>query len=58
VETPGNLSHGASDLVRVAEAPYDKSATAFELRMVGNVRATTMRACDYEELSRILQKLG
>jgi len=26
--------------------------------MVGNVRATTMRACDYEELSRILQKLG
>jgi uncharacterized protein with GYD domain len=51
---------GPYDLVGIAEAPDDESATAFalELGSAGNVRTTTMRAYDREEMSRIIQRLG
>ena len=51
---------GPYDLVAIGEAPDDESATAFalELSSVGNVRTTTMRAYDREEMSGILQRLG
>ncbi len=51
---------GPYDLVAIAEATDDESATAFalELGSVGNVRTTTMRAYDREEMSRVLQRLG
>jgi uncharacterized protein with GYD domain len=51
---------GPYDLVAIGEAPDDESATAFalELGSVGNVRTTTMRAYDREEMSGITQRLG
>jgi uncharacterized protein with GYD domain len=51
---------GPYDIVGIAEAPDDESATAFalELGSVGNVRTTTMRAYDLEEMSGIVQRLG
>ncbi len=51
---------GAYDLVSVFEAPDEQSATAFllELGSVGNVRSTTLRAYDREEMSGILERLG
>ena len=51
---------GPYDLVAIAEASDDESASAFtlELGSVGNVRTTTMRAYDREEMSGIIQRLG
>jgi uncharacterized protein with GYD domain len=51
---------GPYDVVGIAEAPDDESATAIalELGSAGNVRTTTMRAYDHEEMSGILQRLG
>jgi uncharacterized protein with GYD domain len=51
---------GPYDIVALAEAPDDESATAFavELGSAGNVRTTTMRAYDREEMSGILGRLG
>ena len=51
---------GPYDLVAIGEAPDDESASAFalELGSVGNVRTTTMRAYDREEMSGIVQRLG
>lgn len=51
---------GPYDLVAIGEAPDDESASAFalELASVGNVRTTTMRAYDREEMSGIIQRLG
>ena len=51
---------GPYDLVGIAEAPDDESASAInlELGMSGNVRTTTMRAYDREEMSGILNRLG
>ena len=51
---------GPYDLVAIGEAPDDESASAFalELSSVGNVRTTTMRAYDREEMSGIIQRLG
>ena len=51
---------GPYDLVSVFEAPDEQSATAFllELGSVGNVRSTTLRAYDREEMSGILERLG
>ena len=51
---------GPYDLVAIGEAPDDESATAFalELDSVGNVRTTTMRAYDRDEMSGIIQRLG
>ena len=51
---------GPYDLVAIGEAPDDESASAFalELGLIGNVRTTTMRAYDREEMSGIIQRLG
>jgi uncharacterized protein with GYD domain len=51
---------GSYDVVYILEAPDDESATAFalELGAAGNVRTTTLRAYDSEEMSRILERLG
>ena len=51
---------GPYDLVAIGEAPDDESASAFalELSSVGNVRTTTMRAYDREQMSGIIQRLG
>jgi uncharacterized protein with GYD domain len=51
---------GPYDLVSVIEAPDDESATAvlLELGTAGNLRTTTLRAYDREEMSGILQRLG
>jgi uncharacterized protein with GYD domain len=51
---------GPYDIVAILEAPDDESATAFaiELGSAGNVRTTTLRAYDSEEMSGILERLG
>ena len=51
---------GPYDLVTRLEAPDDESATAMllELGTAGNLRTTTLRAYDREEMSGILQRLG
>jgi uncharacterized protein with GYD domain len=51
---------GPYDLVGIAEAPDDESASAFalELGSAGNVRTTTMRAYDRDQMSGIIQRLG
>ena len=51
---------GPHDLVTVVEAPDDESATSMllELGTAGNLRTTTLRAYDREEMSGIIQKLG
>ena len=51
---------GPYDLVTIIEAPDDESATAMllELASEGNLRTTTLRAYDHEEMSGILQRLG
>ncbi len=51
---------GPYDLVGILEAPDDESATAFLLEAAsrGNIRSTTLRAYDREEMSNILGRLG
>ena len=51
---------GPFDVVAIAEAPDDESATAFALEIgsMGNVRTTTMRAYDREEMSAIIERVG
>lgn len=51
---------GPYDIVAILEAPDDESMTAFalELGSAGNVRTTTLRAYDSDEMSRILERLG
>jgi uncharacterized protein with GYD domain len=51
---------GPYDLVSILEAPDDESATAMllELGSAGNLRTTTLRAYDREEMSGIIQRLG
>ena len=51
---------GPYDLLTIVEAPDDESATAMllELGTAGNLRTTTLRAYDREEMSGILQRLG
>jgi uncharacterized protein with GYD domain len=51
---------GAYDIVAILEAPDDESATALlmELGSLGNVRTTTLRAYDREQMSSILGRLG
>ena len=51
---------GPHDIVVIAEAPDDESATAFllELGSAGNVRTTTLRAYSREEMSGIIERIG
>jgi uncharacterized protein with GYD domain len=50
---------GPYDLVTVAEFPDDASATAFLLTLAGagNLRSTTMRGFNADEMSQILAKM-
>ncbi len=51
---------GPYDLVSLFEAPDDKSISAFfllELGSAGNVRTTTLRAYDREEMRGIIERL-
>jgi uncharacterized protein with GYD domain len=49
---------GPYDVVAVSEAPDDETATAFALALSsqGNVRTTTMRAFDADEMRAIVAK--
>ena len=51
---------GPYDLTVVAEAPDDESISAFllELSSAGNLRTTTLRAYNREEMSGILERLS
>jgi uncharacterized protein with GYD domain len=51
---------GPYDLVAILEAPDDETATAFLLGVgsQGNIRTTTLRAYDRDQMSGILQRLG
>jgi uncharacterized protein with GYD domain len=51
---------GPYDVVAVSEAPDDESATAFALALAsqGNVRTTTLRAFDADEMRGIIAMTG
>jgi uncharacterized protein with GYD domain len=51
---------GPYDIVAVSEASDDESATAMLLGLgsQGNVRSTTLRAFNREEMRRVIEKLG
>src|SRR5215208_5621360 len=51
---------GAYDMVTIFEAPDDEALSAhlLEIGSLGNVRTTTLRAYDEEEISGILRRLG
>jgi uncharacterized protein with GYD domain len=51
---------GSYDLVCILEAPDDESATAMllELGSAGNLRTTTLRAYDHDQMQGIIQRLG
>jgi uncharacterized protein with GYD domain len=51
---------GPYDIVSIFEAPDDESATAYllEVGSRGEVRTTTLRAYDGEQMSGIIQRLG
>ena len=51
---------GPYDIVTIVEAPDDESVTAMllELASEGNLRTTTLRAYDHEEMSGIIGRLG
>jgi uncharacterized protein with GYD domain len=51
---------GAHDLVGILEAPDVESLSAFllDLAAAGNVRSTTMRAFDRDEMAAILGRTG
>jgi uncharacterized protein with GYD domain len=51
---------GPYDMVSIAEAPGDEAVTAYLLEVCseGNVRTTTLRAYDREEVGGIIARLG
>jgi uncharacterized protein with GYD domain len=51
---------GAYDMVTVFEAPDDEAMSAhlLEIGSLGNVRTSTLRAYDEQEMMGILQRLG
>ena len=53
-----NWTIGPYDLVSIAQFPDDETATAFNLKLAsaGNVRTTTMRAFEADEMTRIIGK--
>ena len=50
---------GPYDIVSIVEAPDDEAATAYllEIGSAGNIRTTTLRAYNREEMSGILERL-
>jgi uncharacterized protein with GYD domain len=53
-------TQGPYDIVAVTEAPDEETSTAFLLALgaQGNVRTTTLRAWNRDEMARIVAKLG
>ena len=51
---------GHYDSVAILEAPDDESASAFilDLTSTGNLRTSTLRAYDHDEMQAIIQRLG
>jgi|SRR3972149_10518104 len=51
---------GAFDVVAITEAPDDETATAAALKVasLGNVRTTTMRGFDMDEVTAIVASAG
>ena len=51
---------GPYDMVAIFEAPDDEAISAhlLEIGSLGNVRTTTLRAYDEEEMSGIIERLG
>jgi uncharacterized protein with GYD domain len=51
---------GPYDVVSVAEFPDDETGTAFLLALgsQGNIRTTTMRAFNRDEMAQVLSKVG
>jgi uncharacterized protein with GYD domain len=51
---------GPYDIVTILEGPDDESVTAMllELGSAGNLRTTTLRAYERDEMSGIVQRLG
>ena len=51
---------GPYDIVTIVEAPDDESVTAMllDLGSAGNLRTTTLRAYDSDQMSGIIQRLG
>lgn len=51
---------GPYDIVAIMEAPDDETATALALQVSsqGNVRTTTLRGFDREEITQIIAKTG
>ena len=51
---------GEYDIVVVTECPDDETATAVALQTgaLGNIRTTTMRAFDADQMSAIIQRTG
>jgi uncharacterized protein with GYD domain len=51
---------GSYDMVSIAEAPDDEAVTAYLLEVcsAGNIRTTTLRAFDREEMGGIIERLG
>ena len=51
---------GQYDSVIILEAPDDESASAFVLTVTGagNLRTSTLRAFDHDEMQAILQRVG
>ena len=51
---------GPYDMVAVFEAPDDAAMSAhlLEIGSLGNIRTTTLRAYDEQEMSGILQRIG
>jgi uncharacterized protein with GYD domain len=51
---------GPYDVVAILEAPDDETATAFllEVGSRGNIRTTTLRAYDRDQMSGIIQRLS
>ncbi|HXF73581.1 MAG TPA: GYD domain-containing protein [Actinomycetota bacterium] len=51
---------GPHDIVTIAEFPDDETGTAFLLALgsLGNIRTTTLRAFEADEMERIVSKAG
>ena len=51
---------GHYDIVTILEAPDDESATAFvlDLTSAGNLRTSTLRAYDHDQMQAIIQRMG